>query len=390
MKIIFLEAGPTMIAKNLLPIAKNIADIEPSTKIVFLSINILSHEDPEKEIDSINNLKELVNSKFHVLKSFHPNVIENYLSKEMPSAIVFGAYRIYDMLWTSIAKRAGIKVYNFQHGFEVDNVYYKHFIIFVKLLKSFRILVALYYLSILMSKDICIMCSQYMKYFFKGKKLFNSYFNTKSIHPDRIFIYSDYYRKFWFKKFGMDPTSAMISGPPDLMEVYKIKQKPKIKGCCYLTQTLVEDGRMSVRSFNKLINSYIEIAKKFERFIIKLHPRGNKELYNDISKLPNVEIIREFPNCDYYLTHYSSTAFVAYYISSEVVLHELENHLTPEIFINSGFMIVKNAQDIPTSFKNKSSYASEHKNFIKCFSPLPKDDPYKVVATTIVNTNNIN
>lgn len=387
MKILFLGAGPTMIAKNLLPIARKIAKNKRSAQFIFVSINILSHADKEKENESIGQLIELTNSKYYVLKSFRPTIIYRFLREQQPGAVVFGAFRIYDMLWTLIAKSIGVRVYNFQHGFEVDSVYYKPHIIVIKLIKSLRILTAMYYLSKLMNKDILLMCSQYIKYFFKGKKLYDSYFNNVTLHPDHIFIYSDYYREFWYNKFGIDPLSTTVIGPPDLMAVSEIKRKPKINGCCYLTQTLVEDGRMTRGDFTSMINNYKKMAKRIKIFIIKLHPRGNKELYKEISKLENVELVQEFPNCEYYLTHYSSTAFVAYYISPKIIIHELEGHPIPGIFLKSGFKIVKSISEIPESFNNVFDYTTEQKKFIDCISPVPSDNPYNIVAKVMVNIN---
>ncbi len=288
------------------------------------------------------------------------------------------------MLWTAIAKSIGIKVFSFQHGYEVDSVYYKYFIVFNKFFKTLRIVVALYYLSKIMGKDFFSISSQYLKYFFRGKRLFNSYFNTENLQPDHIFIYSDYYREFWHRKFGFNPATTIITGAPDLMEVHNIKTKPKINGCCYLTQTLVEDGRITKRELISILDSYKEIAEAFENFIIKLHPRGDKDLYSELSKLPNVKLVREFPNCGFYFTHYSSTAYVARHITPEVVIHELDGHPTPDIFIESGFSIVKNTKGILQSFKRKPRISLHQQHYINWFSPLPERDPYKVVANNIV------
>jgi len=384
-KILFIEAGPTMLAKNLLPIAREIAKIKQNTQFIFVSIEILSHADSEKENTSIKQLKELTNSKFHVLKSFKPTTINKYLLEQKPEALILDAYRIYDMLWILIAKSLGIRVYGFQHGFEVDNVYYKPHIIVNKLKKSLRMLTALYYLSKLMQKDFLLLVSQFSKYFFEGKKLQNSYFNSTVIQPDHVFIYSDYYRYFWHSKFGLNTHLMTVIGPPDLMMVNEIIKKPKIKGCCYLTQTLVEDGRMTKHKFDSLLNEYKYIARSFEKFVLKIHPRGNKDLYNELAKLENVELMREFPNCDYYLTHYSSTAFVAYHISPRIILHELDGHPTPDIFKRFGFNILTNSSKIVDAFKETdwSKTTMTEKN-LAYYAPVPAENPNFKVAESIV------
>jgi len=384
MKIVFIDASPTMIAKNLLPIASQIFCINNQIQFIFVSLEISSNIDSNMEKDSINQIKELPHSSYYILKSFAPAGIDSFLKQQLPGIIILGAYRIFDMLWSLIAKRRGIRVFNFQHGFEVNSVYYKPYIMISKMNKSFRMLYALYYLSKLMQKNYLQMLSQFSQYFFKGKKLNNSYFDNKVLKPDHVFIYSEYYRDFWNKKFGLNPQYMSVIGPPDLMIVNEIRKKPKINGCCYLTQTLVEDGRMTKVEFNSLLNEYKIIAKRYENFIIKIHPRGNKDLYYELATLKNVKLMREFPNCDYYLTHYSSTAFVAYYISPKIVLHELKGHATPDIFLSSGFKTVNTVGDILKSFDNHFDYSSEQKKFIDKFSPLPTRNPYNLVAKTVV------
>ena len=385
MKILFIEAGPTMIAKNLLPIAREIAKIKQNAQFIFVSIEILSHADSEKENTSIKQLKELTNSKFHVLKSFKPTAINKYLLEQKPEALILDAYRIYDMLWILIAKSLGIRVYGFQHGFEVDNVYYKPHIIVNKLKKSLRVLTALYYLSKLMQKDFLLLVSQFSKYFFEGKKLQNSYFNKNVLQPNHVFIYSEYYRDFWQNKFGLNPLTMTVIGPPDLMMLNEIRKRPKIKGCCYLTQTLVEDGRMTKYDFNSMLIKYMDIANNFEKFILKIHPRGDKDLYTEFAKLKNVELTRDFPNCDCYITHYSSTAFVAYHISHKILLHELEGHPTPDIFKRFGFNIVTDSSKIIDTFKETDwSKTTVIEKNLDYYAPVPAENPNFKVAESIV------
>ena len=374
-----------MIAKNLLPIAREIAKIKQNAQFIFVSIEILSHADSEKENTSIKQLKELTNSKFHVLKSFKPTAINKYLLEQKPEALILDAYRIYDMLWILIAKSLGIRVYGFQHGFEVDNVYYKPHIIVNKLKKSLRVLTALYYLSKLMQKDFLLLVSQFSKYFFEGKKLQNSYFNKNVLQPNHVFIYSEYYRDFWQNKFGLNPLTMTVIGPPDLMMLNEIRKRPKIKGCCYLTQTLVEDGRMTKYDFNSMLIKYMDIANNFEKFILKIHPRGDKDLYTEFAKLKNVELTRDFPNCDCYITHYSSTAFVAYHISHKILLHELEGHPTPDIFKRFGFNIVTDSSKIIDTFKETDwSKTTVIEKNLDYYAPVPAENPNFKVAESIV------
>ena len=369
-KIIFIEAGPTMLAKNLLPIAKKMSKELLNPKFIFLSIDILSHADIKNENSAIDQINKLDNTTYHIIKSLNPSIIQKYLKKQNPNAIVFEAFRIYDMLWTLIAKKLDIQTYGFQHGFETMNVYYKPEILINKFKKSSRVLLALYYLSRLLNKNFPKMLYTFTYYFFKGRELRNTDYDNKLLYADHHFIYSNYYRMFWKKKFNLPYEAMTVFGPPDLMMIKEIKKKPKIAGCCYLAQTIVEDGRMPIKDFNNLLDGYKEIAQGFEKFIIKMHPRGDKILYAELNKLCNVELVWEFPNCEYYLTHYSSTAFVA----------------TPDIYKQFGFNIVKNSSQILSKFGDSKLFnKTKNKSILNNIAPMPNQHPNELVAKYIID-----
>lgn len=385
MKILFIEAGPTMLAKNLLPIAREIAKIKKNARFIFVSIEILSHADIKKENIAIDQINKLENTTYHTIKSLNPSIIQKYLKKQNPNAVVFEAFRIYDMLWTVIAKNLGIRVYGCQHGFEIMNLYYKPKILIDQFVKSIRIFLALYNLSKLLHKSFSKILHQFSIYFFTGCSLKNTDFNNSLLYPDHLFIYSNYYRDFWKNKFNISFELMSTTGPPDLMMLNEIKKKTKIAGCCYLAQTIVEDGRMPIKDFNNLLDEYKEIAQGFENFIIKMHPRGNRKIYAELNKLENVELVWEYPNCEYYLTHYSSTAFVAYYITPKVLLHELDGQPTPDIYKQFGFNIVNDSSQILSTFKDDTLFSKNKLNSIlENIAPIPNDHPNKKIAKLIL------
>ena len=99
--------------------------------------------------------------------------------------------------------------------------------------------------------------------------------------------------------------------------------------------------------FLELLKSYREVAKSVKKFIIKLHPRVSPEIYEEIfGDLDNVEITRDFPNCKFYLTHYSSMAYAAAFVSNNVILHELPGHPTHELFRAVATSVVHSSKEI--------------------------------------------
>lgn len=379
-----MDASPTMIRKNLLPIAQQIHLIDPEARMVFISIDISSHVNSEKDESAKRELVDYPQSEYIVMKSFSTAKISAYLSGCKADAMFIGAYRVFDMLWTYIAKQFNIKVYKFQHGYEIDSVYYKPHIFWKHIRKSARMFIALINLSRLLEIPIYKSIRNYSEYFFKGKRLAESAFNSEMIHPDDVFIYSEYYRNFWHRKFGFDPRNMHIIGPPDLIQVQKIKNGPRQDAICYLSQTLVEDGRMAHSQFEKIMDEYLEVAKTSKKFIIKTHPRGNKKLYKKFAKMSNVEITQVFPYCDTYITHYSSTAFVAYYLSPRVILHEVAGHPTPEVFREFGFHIVRDFTELMDALRTENLFDSEQYKMAEYYAPMPVEQPEMKVARYIM------
>ena len=87
-----------------------------------------------------------------------------------------------------------------------------------------------------------------------------------------------------------------------------------------------------------------------------------------------------------HLTHYSSTAFVAYYITPKVLLHELDGQPTPEIYKQFGFNIVSDSSQILSSFKDDTLFFKNKSNSIlDNIAPIPNVHPNKKIAKLILN-----
>ncbi|MEN2283888.1 hypothetical protein AAGF08_17230 [Algoriphagus sp. SE2] len=346
MKGLFFDASATMLAKNHLPIAVAFDKQVNDFQAVFVSGEISSNVNIEIEKNSKTELEKF--SHIPVIKegSFTVEEISKILNLHKPDFIFIGAYRIYDQLWCNIALKRNINVYNYQHGFEVNSVNYTFRGALFKFKKSFRLISTAFRLSKFSKVNSFKLVSDYVSYILSGKTSESSLLKHRSFHPFHTFVYSDFYKVFWHNKYGFDDSKMSIITPHDFLLAAQACKSPKIKGVCYITQTLVEDGRMTEASFKRLLKDYLLIAKQSEKFIIKLHPRANIDYYKDFELLSNVTIQRDFPNCEIYLTHYSSMIFAAANISGKLILHELPKHPTPEVFYSIAPYIVHSAGEI--------------------------------------------
>lgn len=377
MKGIFFDACATMLAKNLLPIAKVMSENEVNFSATFVSAQTGGNIDPRVESDSIKKIN-VSGYKYESVTTFNVSVVMNFLKRENPDFLFIGAYRIYDQLWVSICKSLGVKVFSQQHGFEVESVYYHPNVFYKKAGKVLRLTYAAYSLAKTIKRPFVILYFQYCRYILTGTSLANTLLDNTMTRPDVAFVYSQFYKKFWNKKYGFPMDSMQAITPTDFSLIKKILKKKQENTLCYITQTLVEDGRMSINKFYSLLESYKTIASHVDKFIVKLHPQANEDIYHEIfDTVKNVEYTREFPHSTYYLTHYSSLAYTASFISNNVILQELSGHPTPEIFRKASFPIFHNVTEIIDYIKRadvSKPNLEERKKALQYFAIFKEDD----------------
>lgn len=383
---LFFDASATMLAKNHLPIAKSISKMDASFEAVFLSVEISSNLNMIVENESEEALASLHASQFLKCSNFGSSNLSDILNEFKPDFVLIGAYRIYDQLLCAICKKLNIKVYNFQHGFEVNSVNYTIGGVLGKFRKSLKLLKTSFDLARFSNLNQIVFLKDYISYILGGESKENSLLRNEHFHPFHSFVYSEWYKSFWKTKFGFNMVQMTIITPPDFLLVDEVKDKEQIDGLCYITQTLVEDGRMTEKAFVNMLKEYRNIAATVKCFIIKLHPRARVEYYDVFKNMENVVIQREFPNASIYLTHYSSMIFAAARLSDRLILHELPGHATPEVFQQVNPHVVQDTEEIKdliddfdtSKFKRKGdNYSTELKN------------PYDEVAEKILTDYDI-
>jgi len=389
MKFLFVDASSTMLEKNLLPIAKYIQSKNKNFEAYFVSLELSSYISPEIELKSRYKIIQESAFEFIVFKSLRISKIKSFLISTKPDLIFIDGFRLFDQLWVGIAKQINIPVYKLQHGFEVETVFYKPLAVFVNIKKTIRMLHALYGLSCIADCRFIILLYQYSSYLFNGKSLMSTALSSIIFHPNKTFVYSEYYKEFWKNKFGFSINDMILITPIDFMLIPEIKKSKKQNACCYIAQTLVEDGRMSADDYNSLLHELALISLHTEKLIIKLHPRGNIQYYDIFNKYPNIEFTREFPNCNVYITHYSSLAYTAAFFSKKNILLEIKSHKTPDIFKKIGALIVKDVEGI-YDILNDSSISEEPcleevKNQINYYAYYSDINPYETIFRTINN-----
>ena len=208
------------------------------------------------------------------------------------------------------------------------------------------------------------------------------------LYPDWVFIYSEYYKEFWHRKYGITNVNYEYIMPHDFTLVEPVLAKPQEEAFCYITQTLHEDGRYSKEQFFELLKSLRPVASAVKKFYVKLHPRVESTMYEEAFEgLDNVEIIREFPNCKVYMTHYSSMAYTSALISGKTIIYELPGQPTHEVYQEVATNIVYNVPELVDSIKNLINQPLEtfesRKKIISKYATYTGISPFEVLYRTI-------
>jgi hypothetical protein len=381
-----------MLKKNHLPISQAFENHNKEFQSLFVSNETSNDTKSNHNKIRSEDLMALKNSKFLKLKTFNYRKIRSFLIKQKPDFVLIGGYRIYDQLLSAICNIEKIKVYKIQHGFEIDFVNYKINSIIFKLVKILRLLNSAWNLGLISQSNPLRLSFHYIRYMIFGGSLKDTLLNNRLFNPSMLFVYSDYYKDFWFNKFGLNQDKMQIIDPPDFSIIKDLKFKKKEDACCYIAQTLVEDGRMQESEFVKFISEYKKIAKNVKTLYIKLHPRSELKYYDKLNGISNIQLVREFPKCKSYISHYSSMIFTAAFITDKIIIHEIKGHKTNNIFKQVNPEICQSVNQIiqtlkAKEFDNEFSVSKKIKD-LRYYVSFKNIDPFNQIYKCIIKDLN--
>ena len=389
MKAIFIDASVTELKKNFLAIADYFKAHDSNFDVLFLTVDTASYVVPTMEEDA----QKLIAEKGYRIEhftSFNRNRIRVKLQETKPDYILINAMNTYNQLWNAICKDLNINVYFYPHGFQIDNLFYEKSELIAKLRKVARYTYALYNIAKEINRPFFKLFNSYSSYISTGADLRNTALDCDKLYPDWVFIYSEYYKDFWHRKYGITGVNYEYIMPHDFTLVEYVLSKPQEDAFCYITQTLHEDGRFSKEQFFELLKSLRPIANTVKKFYIKLHPRVESTMYEEaFTGLKNVEIIRDFPNCKVYMTHYSSMAYTSALISGKTIIYELPGQPTHEVYQEVASEIVFNVPQLIESIKTLMEQQVEdfelRKKIIAKYATYSGISPFEVLYKTIYN-----
>lgn len=240
-------------------------------------------------------------------------------SKQYKNSHVFvNGNRIPDLLMAKIGRENDCKVIFIQHGMYVDFMKREVSLFIRKLIKALRY--ASY--AIRLKKAI----SLFKVHVFGHSRGLTS--DRKELYPHSAFVYSEYWKGWHNDTFFFDNTKSfhLLKNNDTDQNVISLDNT-----VVYCYQTLVEDGRIDVSYFKKVIHEIIRSVKESGlNLVVKGHPRMS-ESTKEFFKEQGVDVILSgLPSGGIIIGHYSTLLARWVYEGDVLLIVELEDHDIPE------------------------------------------------------------
>ena len=318
-------------------------------------------------------------------------MINELILKYPPNSLTTIAQRIPDMLMLSIFNKKNIPTFIVQHGLWSDKL---ERIPLIKLLLSrlskFRNYVK-YTISLCRINKIPIIPTLIELYQFllvENIKIPNTKFlNINGLRAQKAFVFDKSWDEYYLDKYGYNSMDLIYIGNPDFLILKEKDLNIKEDAVCYICQSLVEDGRYLLKSYEeilKILNDYVASEKKL---YVKLHPRSRKEYYRIFESNKNVVLTDDFPICEYYIAHYTGMLSLAKQCSDNILIWNLKDHHMPKYFKQFASVITDNITELK-DFIEGNSKQNQMLSYPKLSNiELMNFNPIKVIADNLVSVH---
>jgi len=342
MNILFFDVVPTNIVRFFKGAVENINGIAPGTNLFFLL-----EEDDHNDIEHVRKhypyAKEISYVQKRKLVWF-----KDYLKSNNIHAVITNAQRIPDDMVVLAARQNGIKTFMLQHGMYIPFLKRSLKFFLQKLGKTFRYL----YYSMEISKALGYgalgLTLKYFKCYVLGSNQVVESIPRDLLNVNKVYVYGDYWKSFHRMQFGYSYEDQLVIGYPDLEDVYGKDSSSLKRGVCYISQTLVEDGRLKKEEQLSFFRRLVESTSKNKIPLhVKLHPRSDLSLFELANDFDHVVFHQDdFPFVTKYVGHYSTLLAKGMMISGDVCIFEYENHPTPDYFKESASNVISELSEI--------------------------------------------
>lgn len=377
----FYDLNEVLIDRYPAKIASEILSVNSKSKFMFIFSEQYNNTEPINTPDG---------SKFIFSGSLSIKELNKIVSQYPPISLTTIAQRIPDMWMLSYFNQLGLPTFVVQHGLWSDRLerislislisrkfskfinYLKHVSSICRMNKIPLIPTLIEFYKFLLKENINIPNSKYLR--------------INVLRAKNAFIFDETWDKYYTNKYGYPKKSLNYIGNPDFMLIKDKKLSEKENACCYLCQSLVEDGRIGLKTFKLFLEILNRVTKASRsKLYIKLHPRSRPEIYNIFLENNNVILTHDLPICKYYIAHYTGLLATVKLITDNILIWNFSNHHVPEYFFKFSLIVTNNENEMLDFLQRKlitksnSSFTSRNLDMIHNYAT-----PIKIIAENII------
>jgi hypothetical protein len=230
-----------------------------------------------------------------------------------------------------------------------------------------------------------ILLDSYYVHFQNKKKPVESKYYFKFLISKKAFIFDKSWNEYYSKSYGYAEEQFVYIGNPDYnLAQGLLKRKFEKNTVCYISQSMVEDGRYVKEKFLKFLSELKSNLSDY-KIHIKLHPRSDIKLYKKfIDK--SFSVSNDLINCSTYIGHYSSLIKIPFLLGRKVIIWELSDHFTPPEFDQYSNKKTSNWGELRLNIVDSNEDQFIISNEMSKFLVL-KTKPTGIISNHILNKN---
>ena len=261
--------------------------------------------------------------------------IAEFVTEQKPDILVVVKHTVSDLNVVLRAKKVGSLVFELQHGMLYEGASLNNFTVrevFAAALNMTKTLAYLHTLQQMCSYDRQSYLLLLKRIFIERKDISHiveNHFSVK-LNGDYAMVIGEHWIDYFKEHYDYSQDRVLLMGNHDVDKMDL--DKPLEDAICYIPSVHVEDGKVRESVFKNFVNALAKAIDKDVKFYIKMHPRGDMNLYKSAFKNHNITYITgpELPYVTTYIGHNSSLLAKAFMLTNKVILWRF--HEEAELF----------------------------------------------------------
>jgi len=375
----FYDLNEVLIDRYPAKIASYIQQEIKTNNFIFIFSEDYSYSHPKRIPDG---------SKAFYFKELTSGDLKSLVVKYPPNSLTTIAQRIPDMWMQTYFNHLSVPTFIVQHGLWSDKLERVPLIplIYGKFAKFINYIKNVY--SICHLNNIPFLPTVFDLYKFLLREDISipetKYLDNNKIRASKAFVFDESWDDYYIKKYGYCKENLIYIGNPDLQLLKNKNVAVREDAVCYLCQSLVEDGRYTLKEYTKFLNILNATVARRKKLFIKLHPRSKKEFYQVFAENSNVVLTDELPICEYYIAHYTGLLATVKYVSKNILIWKLSDHHIPEYFCQFGSVVTSSIDDLSSFIDKDNKGYSSIKKSNEENTYFDFQDPIQIIAENII------